>query len=256
MQLAHKTQWDTDALNLISSLTWWVLRRLLLTGTPLQNNLTELWALLYFLYPNIFETAEPFADAFDLAHQVVDNEMLQRAHQVLKLVMVFCGTTDWDQHLCSIDRGCNVMWSEFWLSGKVQHWTFHCQHSHFPDVWVRCKARSAVANQQFIWMYSTSDFQLFRNLNSWSDSATNHVCRGLRYSKIVLSWSCNVNVRLTLFTVFVASYIQIRRLKATVEKSVPPKVEITIPCSLTDTQLFWYRRLLIKDNDLLQQVRI
>ena len=29
-------------------------RRLLLTGTPLQNNMTELWALLEFLMPDIF----------------------------------------------------------------------------------------------------------------------------------------------------------------------------------------------------------
>lgn len=28
--------------------------RLLLTGTPLQNNLTELWSLLHFLIPEIF----------------------------------------------------------------------------------------------------------------------------------------------------------------------------------------------------------
>jgi ATP-dependent DNA helicase len=28
--------------------------RLLLTGTPLQNNLSELWALLNFLMPEIF----------------------------------------------------------------------------------------------------------------------------------------------------------------------------------------------------------
>jgi SWI/SNF-related matrix-associated actin-dependent regulator of chromatin subfamily A member 5 len=32
--------------------------RLLLTGTPLQNNLHELWALLNFLLPDIFASAE------------------------------------------------------------------------------------------------------------------------------------------------------------------------------------------------------
>ena len=35
-------------------------RRVLLTGTPLQNNLPELWALLNFLLPAIFNSAETF----------------------------------------------------------------------------------------------------------------------------------------------------------------------------------------------------
>ena len=30
--------------------------RLLLTGTPLQNNLLELWALLHFLMPDLFDS--------------------------------------------------------------------------------------------------------------------------------------------------------------------------------------------------------
>jgi SNF2 family DNA or RNA helicase len=34
--------------------------RLLLTGTPLQNNLTELWALLNFLMPKLFDSSEEF----------------------------------------------------------------------------------------------------------------------------------------------------------------------------------------------------
>jgi ATP-dependent DNA helicase len=34
--------------------------RLLLTGTPLQNNLTELWSLLNFLLPDIFDDLESF----------------------------------------------------------------------------------------------------------------------------------------------------------------------------------------------------
>lgn len=35
-------------------------RRVLLTGTPLQNSLPELWALLNFLLPEIFNSAESF----------------------------------------------------------------------------------------------------------------------------------------------------------------------------------------------------
>lgn len=34
--------------------------RLLLTGTPLQNNLHELWALLNFLLPDVFNSSEDF----------------------------------------------------------------------------------------------------------------------------------------------------------------------------------------------------
>lgn len=40
--------------------------RLLLTGTPLQNSLTELWALLHFLIPEIFHDLQAFESWFDL----------------------------------------------------------------------------------------------------------------------------------------------------------------------------------------------
>lgn len=39
--------------------------RLLLTGTPLQNDLSELWALLNFILPKIFESCEEFKNWFD-----------------------------------------------------------------------------------------------------------------------------------------------------------------------------------------------
>jgi ATP-dependent helicase STH1/SNF2 len=41
--------------------------RILLTGTPLQNNLSELWALLNFLLPKIFSSCEDFQKWFDKA---------------------------------------------------------------------------------------------------------------------------------------------------------------------------------------------
>ena len=39
--------------------------RLLLTGTPLQNNLRELWSLLNFLLPTVFDSLEKFERWFD-----------------------------------------------------------------------------------------------------------------------------------------------------------------------------------------------
>jgi ATP-dependent helicase STH1/SNF2 len=39
--------------------------RLILTGTPLQNNLPELWALLNFVLPNIFKSSKSFDEWFN-----------------------------------------------------------------------------------------------------------------------------------------------------------------------------------------------
>ena len=41
--------------------------RLLITGTPLQNNLAELWSLLNFLMPEVFDTLENFESFFDFS---------------------------------------------------------------------------------------------------------------------------------------------------------------------------------------------
>ena len=38
--------------------------RLLITGTPLQNNLHELWALLHFLLPEMFSSSDAFEEWF------------------------------------------------------------------------------------------------------------------------------------------------------------------------------------------------
>lgn len=47
--------------------------RLLLTGTPLQNNLSELWSLLNFLLPDIFDDLEVFQRWFDVS-EIIDDD--------------------------------------------------------------------------------------------------------------------------------------------------------------------------------------
>lgn len=61
---------------------------LILTGTPLQNNLVELWSLLNFLYPDVFLSNKPFAEAFDIVHNVVNKETLHAAQKLLSIFML------------------------------------------------------------------------------------------------------------------------------------------------------------------------
>jgi len=58
--------------------------RLLLTGTPLQNNLHELWALLNFLLPEVFSSSDDFDAWFNSNDCLEDNSMVERLHAVLK----------------------------------------------------------------------------------------------------------------------------------------------------------------------------
>ncbi|KUI72885.1 ISWI chromatin-remodeling complex ATPase ISW2 [Cytospora mali] len=57
--------------------------RLLITGTPLQNNLHELWALLNFLLPDVFGDSEAFDEWFSGQGQDQDT-VVQQLHRVLR----------------------------------------------------------------------------------------------------------------------------------------------------------------------------
>ncbi|XP_056116068.1 probable global transcription activator SNF2L1 [Rhinichthys klamathensis goyatoka] len=58
--------------------------RLLLTGTPLQNNLHELWSLLNFLLPDVFNSASDFDLWFDTNNCLGDQKLVERLHAVLR----------------------------------------------------------------------------------------------------------------------------------------------------------------------------
>ncbi|KAJ9644614.1 hypothetical protein H2199_003577 [Coniosporium tulheliwenetii] len=64
--------------------------RLILTGTPLQNNLLEMWALLHWLYPQVFaeQSAELFKSSFDLTRGKVNTNVMDDARRLLELIML------------------------------------------------------------------------------------------------------------------------------------------------------------------------
>ena len=64
-------------------------RRLLLTGTPLQNNLMELWSLMHFLMPAVFSSHADFKEWFSNpltgmveGSQEYNESIIVRLHQV------------------------------------------------------------------------------------------------------------------------------------------------------------------------------
>ena len=60
--------------------------RLLLTGTPLQNTLSELWSLLHFILPDVFDDLELFESWFELDEETLKlQETKQKAHVVRTL---------------------------------------------------------------------------------------------------------------------------------------------------------------------------
>ncbi|TVY34135.1 putative DNA helicase [Lachnellula subtilissima] len=69
--------------------------RLLLTGTPIQNNMQELWALLHFIMPSLFDSHDEFSEWFskDIESHAQSNTklnegQLKRLHQILQPFML------------------------------------------------------------------------------------------------------------------------------------------------------------------------
>ena len=66
-------------------------RRLLLTGTPLQNNLMELWSLLHFLMPHIFRSRKEFSYWFsNPMNNIIEgnssrnDDLIGRLHSIIR----------------------------------------------------------------------------------------------------------------------------------------------------------------------------
>eukprot|EP00210_Caulerpa_lentillifera_P005439 g5201.t1 len=85
---SHSVRWKT-------LLSFSCRNRILLTGTPIQNNLAELWALLHFIMPTLFDSMEQFSEWFskDLENfvegsQELNKEQLKRLHSILSPFML------------------------------------------------------------------------------------------------------------------------------------------------------------------------
>ncbi|XP_048235895.1 chromatin-remodeling ATPase INO80 isoform X2 [Ricinus communis] len=92
---------EAQAIKSSSSIRWKTLlsfncrNRLLLTGTPIQNNMAELWALLHFIMPTLFDSHEQFNEWFSKGIEnhaehggTLNEHQLNRLHAILKPFML------------------------------------------------------------------------------------------------------------------------------------------------------------------------
>ncbi|KAH9298985.1 hypothetical protein KI387_030667, partial [Taxus chinensis] len=92
---------EAQAIKSSNSIRWKTLlsfncrNRLLLTGTPIQNNMAELWALLHFIMPTLFDSHEQFNEWFSKGIEnhaehggTLNEHQLNRLHAVLKPFML------------------------------------------------------------------------------------------------------------------------------------------------------------------------
>lgn len=103
----HRLNWqymildEAQAIKNIGSQRWGILmgfkarNKLLLTGTPIQNTMAELWALLHFIMPKLFDSHELFQEWFSKdieAHsqdqKALNQHQIQRLHAILKPFML------------------------------------------------------------------------------------------------------------------------------------------------------------------------
>lgn len=62
--------------------------KVVLSGTPLQNNLKEAGAILKFLAPNVVTDLSLFEKAFNLTEKLIDRDLLNKAHYMMRPFML------------------------------------------------------------------------------------------------------------------------------------------------------------------------
>ncbi|XP_024385974.1 protein PHOTOPERIOD-INDEPENDENT EARLY FLOWERING 1 isoform X2 [Physcomitrium patens] len=111
-------------------------RRILLTGTPLQNDLMELWSLMHFLMPHVFQSHQEFRDWFcnPITGMVegedqVNKELVDRLHNVLRPFLLRRLKKDVEKQLpgkfehvirCRLSKRQRNLYEDFMASSDTQ----------------------------------------------------------------------------------------------------------------------------------------
>jgi len=111
--------------------------RLLLTGTPLQNKLQELWSLLHFLMPNVFESQSEFTEWFENPvngmisrnQDIANSQIINRLHSVLNPFLLRRQKKDVEKQLppkhfhvipCRLSRRQRRLYEDFMAADRTK----------------------------------------------------------------------------------------------------------------------------------------
>lgn len=111
-------------------------RRLLLTGTPLQNSLMELWSLMHFLMPHMFQSHKEFKDWFSNpvtgmieGTETLNEDLISRLHAVLRPFLLRRMKKDVEKQLpgkyshvvtCQLSKRQRFLYEEFMSNAMTQ----------------------------------------------------------------------------------------------------------------------------------------
>lgn len=169
---------EAQAIKSINSQRWKILlgfkarNRCLLTGTPIQNNMQELWSLLHFIMPTLFDSLTEFSEWF-LTDSGLDETQVDKLHTILKPFMLRrhkddikdeIGTKEIFNVYCSLSSRQRILYDEIInpqykhdrlfggdqgkLSSKnehentIMHLKKVCNH---PDLFEKLEPRSALS---------------------------------------------------------------------------------------------------------------
>ena len=163
---------EAQAIKSSSSTRWKLLlgfncrNRLLLSGTPIQNSMAELWALLHFIMPTLFDSHDEFNEWFskDIESHAenktgIDEKHLSRLHMILKPfmlrrvkkdvenelsdkieIMMYCPLTNRQRML--YQGNCRSTVFVYLLSAEISASTFRLQRSRGRSASTICCIRA------------------------------------------------------------------------------------------------------------------
>ncbi|KNC78025.1 hypothetical protein, variant [Sphaeroforma arctica JP610] len=105
MDEGHRIKNSDSKLVKVLKNSYHIPHRLLLTGTPLQNSLPELWGLMNFLLPTIFNSGQNFDDWFNEPISATgDKDMTRRRAELhcLQIILLHLHLCTLESHICSL----------------------------------------------------------------------------------------------------------------------------------------------------------